>query len=68
MTVTVVATATSRHGGRLDCGHTAHPGEVIHKMDTGRRGGHTPAGNGRGEWWCDRCAPRVDRCAPRVDR
>jgi hypothetical protein len=53
---TVVAIATSRRGGRLDCGHRARPGELIHKLDTGERGGSTSSHNGRGAWVCAACA------------
>jgi hypothetical protein len=55
----VVAVARSRRGGRLDCGHRARPGELIHKIDTGDRGRQTVHGNGQGEWWCTRCASPV---------
>ena len=52
----VVATAQSRRGGKLDCGHIARPGENIFKVDTGERGSHTQDGNGLGGWICMPCA------------
>jgi hypothetical protein len=57
---TIVATTTSRRGGRLDCGHRAKPGDVIHKIDTGERGGTTKGGHGLGAWVCQACAAQVD--------
>jgi hypothetical protein len=58
--VTIVATATSRRGGLLDCGHRARPGDLIHKIDVGDRGSQTSYGNGRGGWICSRCAAQLD--------
>lgn len=52
----VVATAQSRRGGRLDCGHMAKAGENIFKVDSGDRGGTTSRGNGLGGWICMPCA------------
>jgi hypothetical protein len=52
----VAAVTTSRRGGRLDCGHVARPGELIHKLDTGERGHQTAQGNGPGAWVCAACA------------
>jgi hypothetical protein len=56
----IVARTRSRHGGTLDCGHRAQPGEPIFKVDTGDRGGTTSAGNGLGAWVCQRCATAAD--------
>jgi hypothetical protein len=66
----VVATAQSRQGGLLDCGHTARAGESIFKVDNGDRGGTTPNGNGLGGWVCLPCAhgqpaPEVDEAVAR---
>jgi hypothetical protein len=52
----VVATTLSKHGGRLDCGHTADAGERIFKIDTGERGGSTQQGHGLGAWVCEVCS------------
>ena len=52
----VVATAHTRRGGPLDCGHRARPGQLIYKVDTGERGGQTSKRNGLGAWWCESCA------------
>ena len=52
----IVATARSKRGGRLSCGHVAQPGDVIHKIDTGERGASTSQGQGPGSWVCDQCA------------
>jgi hypothetical protein len=54
----VVASAQSRRGGQLSCGHKARPGDVIHKIDTGDRGEGTTTsyGNGPGQWVCATCA------------
>lgn len=60
MTPTVVASSRSRHGGRLDCGHRARPGDLIVKVDVGDRGRQTSAGNGLGSWWCPDCAADLD--------
>lgn len=57
---TVVARSRSRHGGRLDCGHRARPGDLIVKVDTGDRGHQTSAGNGQGAWVCEPCAAQLD--------
>lgn len=54
--MTVVATARSRRGGPLDCGHRAAPGELIYKVDDGQRGGQTSHKNGLGAWVCASCA------------
>lgn len=52
---TIVASARSKRGGRLDCGHRVNAGEVIVKIDTGARGSQTRHGNGRGVWLCEPC-------------
>jgi hypothetical protein len=52
----VVASTTSKRGGRLSCGHVARAGDMIHKVDKGDRGGTTSGGNGYGEWMCPTCA------------
>jgi hypothetical protein len=54
-TATIVATGRSKRGGQLDCGHHARPGDVIFKVDTGRRGGSTTQANGLGAWVCADC-------------
>ncbi len=59
MTV-VVATARSKHGGRLSCGHTAGRGDPIFKVDTGDRGKQTSQGNGLGAWVCVLCVVAGD--------
>lgn len=53
--MTIVATAHSRRGGTLDCGHQAQPGQLIYKVDTGERGGQTSHRNGLGAWICAVC-------------
>jgi hypothetical protein len=58
--VTVVARSTSRHGGRLDCGHRCQPGDPIVKVDLGDRGHQTSGHNGRGSWLCVVCAADVE--------
>ena len=58
--MTIVATAASRRGGRLDCGHQAKPGDPIYKLDSGDRGGSTSEGQGLGAWVCSACAARSD--------
>ena len=56
-TITVVATTRSRFGGTCQrCGRHVSRGEPIVKIDVGRRGPQTSAGNGLGEWWCEACA------------
>ena len=64
MSATIVATARSRRGGSLDCGHRAAPGQLIYKVDTGDRGGQTARGNGLGAWLCATCAAAADENQP----
>jgi hypothetical protein len=56
--VIVVASAHSKRGGQLSCGHTARPGDLIVKVDSGDRGEGTTTsyGNGPGQWVCASCA------------
>lgn len=57
----IVARSTTQHGGQCDRrGCAIRPGEVIVKIDTGRRGGSTRRGQGLGEWWCEPCAAELD--------
>jgi hypothetical protein len=56
MTGPVIATALSRSGGRLHCGHIAEAGDRIFKIDTGERGGSTQQGQGYGAWICGPCS------------
>ena len=53
----VIARTTSTHGGRCQrCFRPILAGEVIVKIDDGRRGVTTRAGNGAGVWICSNCA------------
>jgi hypothetical protein len=56
----IVASARSKWGGPLDCGHLASRGELIFKLDVGDRGRQTSQGNGRGAWICQACAAGAD--------
>ena len=53
---TVIATARSKRGARLHCGHVAEAGDRIFKIDTGERGGSTHYGQRYGAWVCQRCS------------
>ena len=56
----IVATATARRAGLLDCGCIAAAGQQIVKVDVGDRGSQTTYGNGRGRWCCSDCAAAVE--------
>lgn len=56
----IVAVSNTKEGGPCDrCQEEIEPGGVIIKVDVGYRGRQTESGNGRGAWWCKRCATKV---------
>ena len=59
MTV-VVATARSKHGGNLSCGHTAETGRPHSQDLNGHRDKQTSQGNGLGAWVCVLCVSAGD--------